>query len=70
MEVLGRLLGVILTADGVAEATGPLLVGRLRDTSGSYRSGFILLILIALAGTAAIALLPRPRAHRLESSHA
>ena len=28
---LGRLLGVILTADGVAEATFPLLVGRLRD---------------------------------------
>ena len=69
MEVLGRLLGVILTADGVAEAAAPVVVGRLRDTSGSYRSGFILLILIALAGAAAIALLPSRRAQRLESSH-
>jgi len=68
VRVLGRLLGVILTADGVAEATAPMLVGHLRDTSGSYRSGFIVLILIALAGTAAIALLPRRRA-ALESMH-
>jgi MFS family permease len=69
VRVLGRLLGVILTADGVAEATAPMLVGHLRDTSGSYRSGFIVLILIALAGTAAIAMLPRRRAAALESTH-
>jgi MFS family permease len=70
VRVLGRLLGVILTADGVAEATAPMLVGHLRDTSGSYRSGFIVLILIALAGTAAIAMLPRRRAAALEPTHA
>jgi MFS family permease len=69
VRVLGRLLGVILTADGVAEATAPTLVGHLRDTSGSYRSGFIVLILIALAGTAAISMLPRRGARQLESSH-
>jgi MFS family permease len=69
VRVLGRLLGVILTADGVAEATAPMLVGHLRDTSGSYRSGFIVLILIALAGTVAIALLPRRRSAALESTH-
>jgi len=69
VRVLGRLLGVILTADGVAEATAPMLVGHLRDTSGSYRTGFMLLILIALAGTAAIALLPRRGIRQLESSH-
>jgi MFS family permease len=69
VRVLGRLLGVILTADGVAEATAPMLVGHLRDTSGSYRSGFIVLILIALAGTAAIATLPRRGAAVVEGSH-
>jgi MFS family permease len=69
VRVLGRLLGVILTADGVAEATAPMLVGHLRDTSGSYRSGFIVLILIALAGTAAISMLPQREARQLESSH-
>ena len=66
VRVLGRLLGVILTADGVAEAAAPLLVGRLRDTSGSYRSGFLVLIFVALVGTAAIAMLPGRRARQME----
>jgi sugar phosphate permease len=69
VRVLGRLLGVILTADGVAEATFPMLVGRLRDTTGSYRSGFVLLIAVALAGTIAIAFLPRRGETRMEPSH-
>ena len=67
VRVLGRLLGVILTADGVAEATAPMLIGYLRDHSTSYRSGFLLLILIALAGTAAVSMLPRRRAEQVQS---
>jgi MFS family permease len=59
VKVLGRLLGVVLTADGVAEAVSPMAVGYLRDVTGSYRTGFIGLILIALAGAAAVAMLPR-----------
>ena len=59
VRVLGRVLGVIVTADGVAEAVAPVLVGRLRDVTGSYVSGFTLLIGFALTGAAAIALLPR-----------
>ena len=59
VRVLGRLLGVILTADGVAEATAPMLIGYLRDTTGTYQIGFMVLIAIALAGTVAIAGLPR-----------
>jgi len=58
VRVLGRLLGVILTADGVAEATVPMLVGHLRDTTGSYTTGFLTLIAIAIAGTLAIVFLP------------
>ena len=50
VKVLGRLLGVVLTADGVAEAVSPMLVGYLRDATGSYRIGFFGLILVALAG--------------------
>jgi len=65
--VLGRLLGVILTADGVAEATSPMLIGYLRDHSASYRSGFLMLIVIALAGTVAIAMLPRRSAEQVQS---
>jgi len=58
---LGRLMGIVLTADGVAEATSPMFVGYLRDKSGSYHTGFWVLIGIALLGAAAIALLPRKR---------
>ena len=59
VRVLGRLMGVILTADGVAEAASPYFIGKLRDSTGSYDIGFMLLIAIALAGTAAVAMLPR-----------
>jgi sugar phosphate permease len=59
--VLGRVMGIVLTADGVAEATAPMLVGYLRDRTGSYNTGFLLLIGIALVGAAAIACLPRAR---------
>src|SRR5262249_17881371 len=38
VAVLGRVMGIILTLDGVAEATAPMLVGYLRDRSGSYDS--------------------------------
>ncbi len=59
--VLGRVMGIIVTADGVAEAVSPMLVGYLRDVTGSYRAGFTWLIVVALLGAAAIAMLPRVR---------
>jgi len=61
VNVLGRLLGVVLTADGVAEAVSPMLVGYLRDVGGSYRIGFYWLMLVALTGAASVAALPRHR---------
>jgi sugar phosphate permease len=63
VRVLGRVMGIVLTADGVAEATAPMLVAMLRDRNGNYTSGFTMLIVIALAGAAAIAMLPRRGAH-------
>jgi len=62
MEILGRLLGVILTGDGVAEAVSPWWVSHLRDTTGSYTTGFVVLIGIALLGAMAVTTLPRRRA--------
>jgi MFS family permease len=59
VKVLGRLMGIVLTADGVAEATAPLLVGALRDTTRSYVIGFGVLVTLALIGSIAIGLLPR-----------
>jgi sugar phosphate permease len=61
VRVLGRVMGIVLTADGVAEATAPMLVGYLRDRSGSYDIGFTVLVAAALLGAVAIALLPRHR---------
>src|SRR5437016_4342930 len=60
VTVLGRVLGIVLTADGVAEATAPMLVGYLRDRSGAYDIGFFMLIAAALMGAVAIGLLPSP----------
>jgi sugar phosphate permease len=58
--VLGRVMGIIVTADGVAEAVSPMLVGYARDSTGSYHAGFAALVAVALLGATAIALLPRP----------
>jgi MFS family permease len=56
--VLGSIMGIILTADGVAEAVMPLLVGSLRDARGSYTLAFELLVALSAAGAVAVALLP------------
>lgn len=61
VRVLGRVMGIILTADGVAEATAPMLVGYLRDTGGDYTMGFYTLIALALVGAVTILFLPKQR---------
>jgi sugar phosphate permease len=65
VEVMGPVMGTILTADGLSIALAPLLVGWLHDRSRSYAPGFAVLILLAAIGTIAIVLLPR----RNRSSH-
>ena len=62
VKIMGRLMGVILTADGVAEATVPMLVGSLRDQTTTYTVGFTVLIGLALVGAIAVAWLPKPEA--------
>jgi len=61
IQRLGLLLGVILTANGVAEAASPWLVGHIRDATGSYAAGFSLLIGMGLLGAVAAAVLPKGR---------
>ena len=60
VRVLGRVMGIVLTADGVGEAVAPWLLGRMRDATGSYGSGFAALIACAVVGAVAILFLPRP----------
>jgi MFS family permease len=61
MQVLGRLLGVILTAGGIAEAVSPWLTGRLRDATGNYSESCFVLMGIALLGAAVVLGLPQRR---------
>jgi MFS family permease len=59
VKILGRLMGVVLTADGVAEALAPVIVAKTRDNTGSYAMGFSILILLAFIGSMAVMLLPK-----------
>jgi len=61
LKRMGRVMGIVLTADGVAEAVVPMAVAALRDRSGSYGPGFALLVALAALGAVAVSLLPRPR---------
>jgi MFS family permease len=58
VRVMGRLMGIVLAADGVAEAVVPMAVASTRDAAGSYRPGFALLVGLAVVGAIGVALLP------------
>jgi MFS family permease len=58
LKVMGRIMGIILTADGLAEAFAPFVVGRLYDLSKNYVNGFATLIILAAIGAIAVSLLP------------
>jgi MFS family permease len=60
-EILGRLLGVIVIAGGIAEALAPWAVGRLRDITGSYLIACFALVGVALLGGLAVLGLPERR---------
>src|SRR6266849_1438527 len=50
LRVLGRVMGIVLTADSVSEAVVPMAVATLRDHVGSYRPGFLFLVGLAALG--------------------
>jgi sugar phosphate permease len=58
LKRMGRVMGIVLTADGVAEAVVPMAVATLRDRSGSYGPGFGLLVALAILGAVAVSFLP------------
>jgi sugar phosphate permease len=60
LAIMGRVMGVVLTADSVAESLVPMVVAGIRDRTGSYEGGFAVLLALALIGAVAISLLPRP----------
>jgi sugar phosphate permease len=68
--VLGRVLGIILTIDGLAEAVVPMAVASLRDATGSYTTSFGLLVVLAALGALAVAFLPDVRLRGLGATGA
>jgi MFS family permease len=63
VRVMGRVMGLVITADGLGEAFGPMLAAYLRDTTKSYANGFAALIILAIIGTVAISFLPKKGQH-------
>ncbi len=61
VRALGRTMGIILVADGIAESTFPMLLGALyNDVTKSYSVGFIVLICVAVTGAIIVSFLPKP----------
>ena len=60
IKALGRTMGIILVADGIAESVFPMLVGSLyNEISKSYAVGFIVLICVATLGAVIVSFLPK-----------
>ena len=59
VKALGRTMGIILVADGIAEASFPMLVGAMYDVSKSYTFGFLVLIGLAALGAIIVSFLPK-----------
>src|SRR5262249_44715402 len=55
---LGRVMGIVLGADSLAEAFFPWLVSKLHDMTGNYVLSFEVLAVTAAVGAVAVALLP------------
>ena len=61
VRALGRTMGIILVADGIAESLFPMLLGALyNNVTKSYSVGFIVLICVAVTGAIIVSFLPKP----------
>lgn len=59
IKALGRTMGIILVADGIAESFFPVLVGALYNETAKYSIGFAFLIGAALLGVLIVSFLPK-----------
>ena len=60
VRALGRTMGIVLVADGIAESFFPVLVGYLyNEEAKSYALGFSILIVVALLGVLIVSFLPK-----------
>jgi hypothetical protein len=59
IKTLGRIMGIILVADGLAESLMPMMVGALYKTTNNYILGFSVLIAIAVTGAIIVSFLQK-----------
>jgi MFS family permease len=59
IKTLGRIMGIILVADGLAESLMPMLIGALYKMNNSYTLGFSVLIAIAVTGAIIVSFLQK-----------
>jgi MFS family permease len=59
IKTLGRIMGIILVADGLAESLSPMFVGALYKTTNNYTLGFSILIAIAVGGAILVSFLQK-----------
>lgn len=65
VKALGRIMGIILVADGIAESVFPVLVGYLYNDVSGYTTGFSLLIALAMTGFIVISFLPKVKPEQI-----
>jgi OFA family oxalate/formate antiporter-like MFS transporter len=66
---VGPIYGLMLTAWGTASAFGPLLIGYMRESSGSYVSGLHVIACIMAVSAVLPALVAPPKSESLPSRH-
>lgn len=60
LKAIGTIMGLSATLIAVGQVVGPMAAGMMADWSGSYRSGFVLLGLLAGSGSVMFLLARRP----------
>jgi MFS family permease len=69
VKILGRVMGIVLVADGLAESLTPMLLGALYNVEEkSYLAGFTVVICMAIAGAVIVSFLPGGKAQKTSSS--
>jgi MFS family permease len=61
VRTLGRIMGIILVADGLAESLMPMFVGAIYRSTNSYNMGFSVLIALAIGGAIVVSFLRKAK---------
>lgn len=60
LRSIGMILGLSAAIIAIGQVAGPLIAGAMADASGNYRSGFVLLALVAGSGSVLFLLARKP----------